>query len=132
MPCPLFNPTVPLGGFAPDAAPLGDLYAGECAAAPETPITLDIIRHYCNFGYARKACARAAHVEADAARFIIRSHSGGTVEVGWATESNHHPLAVGSLSITLSIAMAQASGGESIDRQARACVSSWLRRTGKL
>jgi hypothetical protein len=128
MPCPLFNPTVPLGGFAPDAAPLGDLYAGECAATPGTPIPLDTIRHYCNFGYARKACTRAANVEADAARFIIRSHSGGMVQVGWATESNHHPLAVGSLSISI----VETSGGQPIDHQVRACVSSYLRRTGKL
>ncbi|MDP9171813.1 MAG: hypothetical protein M3N54_14450 [Acidobacteriota bacterium] len=127
MPCPLFQPTVPLGGFAPDSAPLGDLYGGECAAAAGTLIPLDTIRQYCNFGYARAACDRAAGVEADATRFLVQSHAGGSVHLAWVTEANHHPLAVGAMSLSTT----GPTGDRPLDRQARAHMSSYLRRTGR-
>lgn len=130
MPCPLFQPTSPLGGFAPDAAPLGDLYGGECASAPGTLIPLDTLRTYCNFGYAREACDRAAAIQADAGRFIIRSHSHGAVEVGWATEANHHPLAVGVMSLQAAPNGPQ-TRDQTMQRQAQAFVASYLRRTGQ-
>ncbi len=56
MACPLFLP----------AESLGDYYGGECSAATGRPIPSAILRHCCNVGYARKACARAAGTDADA------------------------------------------------------------------
>lgn len=111
----------------PDALPLGDLYGGECAAARGALIPLDTIRGCCNHGYARARCARAAEIRADADRFLIRSHAGGTVEILWSQEADHHPVAVG----TLLVSEDRAAVEQPIERQARAYVTAYLRRTGR-
>jgi len=96
MACPLFLPTLPLAGAPPEAMPLGDFYTGECAAAPGETIDRETLRRGCNVGYARAFCARAAaHSEADAVRFLARAIRGNQVELAWAMERNHHPVAVG-------------------------------------
>jgi hypothetical protein len=97
MACPLFLP----------AESLGDYYTGECAAAAGEPIGSATLRHCCNVGYARKACVRAAETEADAIQFVLRADRGGPgtsdreIELGWAMERNHHPLAVGTILLPL-------------------------------
>jgi hypothetical protein len=126
VPCPLFLPVSPLGDFAPDAMPLGDVYGGQCAADPGALIPIDTLRKCCNFGYARAACERAATAEPDAARFLIRADRDGTVEVAWSLERNHHPVAVGVMQLT-----GAGASEDPLERQARACAASWLRHVGK-
>jgi hypothetical protein len=123
MACPLFLPVSPLTGLPPEAAPLGDLYGGECAAAPGSLIPLDILRRCCNTGYARAACSRAGQANADATRFLIRADRDGVIEVAWASERNHHPVAVGTVQVTEA-----SEGNEPLERQARACVAAYLRQ----
>lgn len=119
MACPL---------FLPDArpAPLTDLYTGECAAEPGTPIGAELL-HACNHGYARAMCQLAAQADADAFRFLIRANHGGVIDVAWSSERDHHPLAVGTLSMP---AAAPAAESGPLDRQARACVDAYFRQTG--
>src|SRR4051794_31478367 len=109
MSCPLFLPARPLGDFAPVGMPLGDVYAGSCAAAGTTAepspagesISSDKLRRCCNLGYARAVCQRAQESPADAARFLVKSDRGGIVEVQWSLERNHHPVAVGTMEVAM-------------------------------
>jgi len=118
MACPL---------FLPDArpAPLTDLYNGECAADPEAAIGSDLL-HSCNHGYARATCGRAAQSEADAFRFLIRANHGAIIDVAWSSERDHHPVAVGTLSLS-----ATGTGERApLERQARACIDAYFRQNG--
>jgi hypothetical protein len=65
-------------------------------------------------------------VEADAAQFLIRSHDGGVIEVAWSLERNHHPLAVGLIEIAAGCVVQT-----TLERQAHALASEYLRKTGK-
>ena len=127
MSCPLFLPASPLGDFARDGMPLGDVYGGCCAAEPGAAISLDKIRRCCNIGYARTACEQARDSPADAARFLVKSDRGGIVEVAWSLERDHHPVGVGTLRIALDAAASEVP----LERQALACAASYLRHTGR-
>jgi len=125
MACPLFIPSLPLGELATIAAPLGDLYDGQCATEGEPAIEPQTLRLCCNFGYARGRCPRAAQSAADAVRFMVRGARGSVVEIAWALERNHHPVAVGNLEIETA-----ASVGTSADvltRQAYSCGLAYAR-----
>jgi hypothetical protein len=119
MACPLFLPSSPLAGFS-------DLYGGACAVDNGAPIPVDTLRHYCNAGYARGFCERAAKSDADAFRFAIKANRGGAVDVAWSSERDHHPVAVGMLTVN-GTAVADASP---LERQARVCVDAYLRQIG--
>jgi len=123
MACPLFLPVSPLTGFAPEALPLGNLFGGECAAQAGTLIPTDTLRLCCNTGYARGCCEHAAGQHADANRFLIKSYGDGAVEIAWSTERDHHPVAVGTLRLT----DASSAPESPLERQARACVTAYLR-----
>jgi hypothetical protein len=112
MACPLFLP-IP----QPD-----DPYSGICAADPGVPVPAPILRSCCRRGYARGACERAGHAEADAVRFLIKSDSDGEVVVAWAREHDHHPLAVGVAS-----ALSPGTGDETLDAQISAYAASYIR-----
>ncbi len=119
MACPLFLPSSPLAGF-------NDLYAGDCAIDNHVPIPVDTLRQCCNAGYARGFCERAAHSDADAFRFAIKANRGGAVDVAWSSERNHHPVAVG----TLTVSGAAAADACPLERQARAYADAYLRQIG--
>ena len=87
MACPLFLP----------AASLGDYFAGECSSGAGEAIPPETLRVCCNRGYARNSCTRAAEAEADCIQFVVRADRDGEIELGWAIERNHHPVAVGSV-----------------------------------
>jgi hypothetical protein len=125
MACPLFIPIAPLGESVAVPAPLGDLYGGHCAADTSAVIEPETLRRYCNFGYARGCCPRAASSEADAARFMVRAAHGSIVDIAWAVERNHHPVAVGHLEIETTFA----AGDDLLARQAHACATSYMRQT---
>ena len=126
MACPFFLPSNPLSGALPVAAPLGDLYAGTCAEAPDAEIDDAILRRCCNTGYARAECPRAARAEVDAARFLIRSDRDGIVEVAWAQERDHHPFDVGTKLYSPELAASPAP----LDRQIAAYATCYLRQKG--
>ena len=125
MACPLFIPSSPVGELVSIAMPLGDLYDGGCAADPSVVISPETLRRYCNFGYARGQCERASRSDADAARFLVKAERGGVVEVAWAVERNHHPVAVGTMEIATGLAGAAA---DPLTCQARACAAAYLRQ----
>jgi len=118
MACPLFLPAAPLAGFS-------DVCGGECAADPGAPIADATLRKCCNAGYARECCTHAAQAESDVFRFAIKAHRGAAVDVAWSSERNHHPLAVG----TLTIGEESATEGP-LERQARVYAMAYLRQIG--
>jgi hypothetical protein len=124
MACPLFLPASPL-------TPLEDLYGGECAAAAGVfiPVVIPdaVLRRCCNAGYARGSCQRAAQTDADAFRFLIKANRDGVVDVAWSSERNHHPVAVGTLTVDCRTPTTQT---EPLELQARACAAAYLRQIG--
>lgn len=126
MACPLFIPSSPAGELVSAAMPLGDLYDGTCAADPLFAIPADTLRRYCNFGYARGYCGLASQSDADATRFLVTAGRAGMVEIAWAVERNHHPVAVGTMEIDTSFAAALA---DPLKCQARACAAAYARRS---
>lgn len=114
MACPLFLPA------------LNDPDEGRCAGDPAAIIPSDTLRRCCTNGYARGVCERAAGTDADAIRLLIKANRGGTIEVAWSIERNHHPVAVGSMQVTGSISPDQTP----LERQACACAASYLRQIG--
>jgi hypothetical protein len=120
MACPLFLPASPL-------TPLEDLYGGECAAAAGVFIAVDVLRRCCNAGYARGSCQRAAQTDADAFRFLIKANRDGVVDVAWSSERNHHPVAVGILTVDCRMDTTQT---EPLELQARACAAAYLKQIG--
>jgi hypothetical protein len=130
MACPLFIPSSPLGDLATAAAPLGDLYAGRCAASPEAEIEQGTLRRCCNLGYARRHCGRAAQADSDAVRVLVRADDGRQVQVAWAIERDHHPVAVGVETVEVVAGEATGSGGlTALAAQVRACAASYARQT---
>lgn len=126
MACPLFIPSTPLGELVSGAVPLGDLHGGSCAAEPDVAADAETLRRYCNFGYARGHCERASQSDADAARFMVRAARGHVVEIAWALERNHHPVAVGTIEIDTGLT--PSGTGDVLARQAYACASAYVRQ----
>ena len=125
MACPLFIPSTPLGELGSVATTLGELYRGHCAADPEALIDAATLRRYCNFGYARGYCERAARSDSDAVRLMVRSECGNVVEIAWAVERNHHPVAVGNMEIEPGLPAEPAA--DVLTRQAHACAAAYAR-----
>jgi hypothetical protein len=109
MGCPLFLPS--------------SHFQGCCVADPNTPVPPETVRSCCNPGYARGLCARAAGIEADAFRFLIRKRSFEGIEVAWSIERDHHPVAVGTLLLT----EAGATATTPLEYQARFAAMTLLR-----
>lgn len=119
MACPLFLPSSPLAGFS-------DLYAGACAADHGAALSPDTLRRHCNAGYARGVCARAVQSDADSFRFAIKASRDGAVDVAWSSERNHHPVAVG----LLTVRGAAAADASPLERQARVYAEAYLHQIG--
>jgi hypothetical protein len=90
MPCPFFVYTAAVFTSGRDG-----FYAGECAADPGRSIAEETLRSCCNPGHARTRCAQADGSAADAVQFLIRRETGAVLEIAWAIERDHHPIAVG-------------------------------------
>jgi hypothetical protein len=116
----LFLPASPL--------PLSDIHGGACSVDPKTDLSIDKLTRCCNPGYARTRCEHAAAAQADSNRFLVRSEDGISIEIAWATELNHHPVAVGSLRVPRTLPPA----ARPLEHQARACAAAYLHRTGQL
>jgi hypothetical protein len=106
---------------------MSDFYTGGCSADPATPLSIEKLTRCCNPGYARTVCAHAATAEADSHRFLVTSDDGGLVEIAWASERDHHPIAVG----TLRIARELPAAAGPLEHQARACALTYLHQTGR-
>lgn len=83
------------------------------------------VRTCCNTGYARHACPKFPGGDApDAVRFGIVRREAGITTIRYVVERNHHPFADGTLELRESVPDVQP-----IERQARAYLGSYLRRT---
>ena len=97
MACPFFDPAARVDGdwAGPGRYPLGALHSGICRARPLEPVlpSPDILRQWCNFGYARGQCPDFPVEGApDAVRFGIAGDEGGLVRIHYVAERDHHPF----------------------------------------
>jgi hypothetical protein len=136
MACPYFYPVEHMPqatGRRTPPMPLGDAWSGICraAAAGEWLPDPNTAQQLCNFGYAREKCARVPEDGADAVRFSIAHDQDGLVRIYWVKEKNHLPFAHGPLEYSRVDADFRVSHPDAcIAQQARAYVSSYLRRKG--
>lgn len=133
MACPFFYP---LERFDESAwrkhprLPLGDPYSGACRADAEREWLPDqaTLRGSCNVGYARDRCPRfPKDAGSDAFRFSVVSDEGGALKIFYIVERGHAPVEHG----TIECAGGQFVNGhlgETLQKQARAYVESYLRR----
>jgi hypothetical protein len=137
MACPYFYPVEARAQPGQNAMlPLGDAWAGVCRADPHRPWQPDeaILRPLCNLGYARGNCARfpAPNSPAggpDAVRFSVSDDDGACLRIYLVVESDHLPYAHRPLEYSrASGAFLDPPPDETISRQARAYVESYLRR----
>jgi len=133
MACPYFFPMEPRAQAGQDAMlPLGDAWAGVCRADPDRPWQPDeaILRPLCNLGYARGSCARFPAADGpDAVRFAVSDDDGACLRIYLVVERDHRPFAHGPLEYSRAKgAFAEPPPDETISRQARAYVESYLRR----
>jgi hypothetical protein len=135
MACPYFLPVEPaIRGAGPETAmlPLGDLWAGDCLAAPERPRPVRERGHrpLCNLGYARLECGNFPPGEGpDAVRFAVRAERPGIVDFDYVLERDHLPFAQGRLEYSSENgAVTGIAAGGTLARQARAYAESYLRR----
>lgn len=118
--------------------PLGDDWVGLCRATTGQPWEPDqtALATLCNLGYARGYCPRFPADEGDArpdaVRFSISRDDGCCVAVCYVVERDHHPFAHGWLEFSRAAAAFTAPPAEeTLHRQARAYVNSYLRRKGE-
>ena len=111
--------------------PLGDAWAGTCLARPGEPLEPDAADlSLCNLGYARGVCPRfPEETAADAVRFAVARHAGGSLQIYYVLERGHHPLEHGQLEFDFTDAAFHPALPETpFHQQARAYVSSFQRR----
>jgi hypothetical protein len=131
MACPHFAPREPLTRLAAGIPkPLGDTWLGECCAGG-VPVSERQQVEWCNMGYAAGKCGYFVPGGPDAVRFSVAADTAGRVVLRWCAERNHLPFAHGTLEYD------RGSGTWSphpqppvFDAQARAYLSSYLRRLG--
>jgi hypothetical protein len=112
--------------------PLGDAWSGICRAAlAEGHPDANTLQQLCNFGYAREKCALVPPGVPDAVRFTISNDREGLIRIYWVMEKDHLPFAHGPLEYSRAEAGFIAPHPDaSLNRQAQAYVSSYLRRKG--
>ena len=137
MACPFFAPSVPLAP-PPNSAespmqrmPLGDAYAGICAADPSAPFepSEPVLRRFCNCGYARGLCSRfPSDHPADAVRFSIFEDQGrADIRIVFIVEQYHSPLDHGPLRYSNGAWIGDPPS-EPLASQARAFIENYLSR----
>jgi hypothetical protein len=115
--------------------PLGDSWAGLCRAAEGAGADPgdDVLRRFCNLGYARGECLKfPAAQPADAVRFAIARDSGDMVQIRYSIEGGHLPVSHGTLEFDrASGAVGPLPPGGVLARQALAYVTAYRRRKGE-
>ncbi len=139
MACPYFYPTERFVGVTlwphPARLPLGDGFAGCCAANPSDGFSPaeNTLKECCNLGYARRCCDRFPQEGADAVRFTVSSERDAIIRVWYVLERDHHPYANGALEYDREQrAFVPPPENRVLTRQAEVYVESYLRRTFRL
>lgn len=135
MACPYFYPTE---RFAESAwpkhprLPLGDPYSGFCRANPmrERRPGQETLRECCNVGRAGRRCSHFPKDSGpDANRFSVASDAAGVIRIFYVAEREHYSLDHGTIDFdTASGQFPDTDTGETLRKQARAYVESYLRR----
>jgi len=133
MACPYFFPVEARAESGQNAMlPLGDSWTGICRADPRQPWRPDgaVLRPLCNLGYARGACPHFPSADGpDAVRFAVSGDDGASLRIYLVVERDHQPFAHGPLEYSRAReGFLNPPVDETISRQARAYVESYLRR----
>lgn len=97
MPCPYFLPGRRIAATARGAncrPPLGALHEGRCSVSGQAP-PANLLEDGCNFGYAAGCAALPSDRAADAHRFVVAGPAAGAIQIRWAQERAHQPVAAG-------------------------------------
>ncbi len=135
MACPYFFPTE---RFAESAwpkhprLPLGDPYRGICRASPmrERLPGDETLRECCNVGRASPRCLHFPKGGGpDAIRYSVADDAAGLIRIFYVAERNHRSVDHGSVEFETATGLLRDDrAGETLDKQARAYVESYLRR----
>ncbi len=94
MSCPYFIPREPVhdgAGIGRPNPPLGEFYAGSCAADESGGCEAAPLES-CNFGYARGLPCFPSDSPADAVRFSVEEGGDRLVRIRWCEELDHLPV----------------------------------------
>ena len=135
MACPYFYPVERFEDRDWPGAPrlpLGDPYHGMCCVQPtrETRPDPEILRQYCNLGYARGKCSRFPNEAGpDALRFMVAGEQDGAVRLFYVVEKDHAPVEHGPMEYSLEQGrFVEGPSNDLLRRQAQAYIESYLRR----
>ncbi|HEY1206460.1 MAG: hypothetical protein ABSH46_22075 [Bryobacteraceae bacterium] len=136
MACPYFFPTERLAESAwpkHPRLPLGDPYGGICRADPmreRLPAT-ETLRECCNVGRASRRCSHFPKKDGgpDAIRYSVASDAADAIRIFYVAERDHRSIDDGTLEFDMADGLFRDSpAGETLEKQARAYVESYLRR----
>ena len=135
MACPYFFPT---DRFAESAwpkhprLPLGDPYRGVCRADPmrERLPGIETLRECCNMGRAGRRCSHfPKEGGSDALRYSVASDEGGLIRIFYVAERENRSIDHGTVEFETETGLLRdGHTGETLQKQARAYVESYLRR----
>jgi hypothetical protein len=138
--CPYFIPTEPHPRELwphRQRLPLGDGFAGRCAARPEDDACGDeSLRLHCNLGYAEMGAAACVYLpaarEVDAVRFQVSSGGAdrATLRVQFACERGHRPELCGELRYDRAAGRWIVPPDPQLIHLAEAAVRAWMDRHG--
>ena len=135
MACPYFFPTKRLAEAAwpkHPRLPLGDPYSGICRADPmhEQMPGVETLRECCNGGHAATRCSHfpRKHQGPDAIRYSVADDAADLIQVFYVAERAHGSAEHGTIEFETATGLFRNGPSETLERQARAYVESYLRR----
>lgn len=135
MACPYFFPTERFAEAAwpkHPRLPLGDPYKGICRADPkhERSPAVETLRECCNPGRAHQRCSHFPKSSgADAFRFCVASDADGVIGIFYVAERGGRTVESGTVDFETATGLFRdTQAGETLEKQARAYVESYLRR----
>ncbi len=136
MACPYFFPTKRLAESAwpkHPRLPLGDPYNGICRADPmhERIPAAQLLRECCNIGHAGTRCSHFPKKDAgpDAIRYSVADDAMDLIRIFYVAERAERTVDHGTIEFETATGLFRdGPAGETLEKQARAYVESYLRR----
>jgi len=132
--CPFFMPTSKLedgGWLHPSRLPLGGGWHGQCCSPGHEGFepTTEVLREFCNLGYAARCPRLPIQRTADAVRFSVARDAGIQLRLSFAYELNHRPAGHGILEYDLALGQWIGTHPDSrIQRMAECYLEAYLSR----
>lgn len=132
MACPFFLPTEEFTEWSWHARPrlpLGDAWKGKCTAHHNDAPTPEMLKNWCNFGYAKACPWLPARRQADKVSFSIARDKEDIVLIYYVLEVDHTPGEHGTLQYDAQQKRwLKTHANECVQRQAECYLSSYEKR----